>query len=206
MIKHRCIQSKNIRNGYHSCPCWIHLYWVYRDQRESEWKNETIYPTGKHWLNHGIVQALPVYAEREDPGWFIAARTCEGVSLAIPVWSLPLCLVLHFVCPRSAISSFQNKSTASHRHLCLQASSCCLKLSFHGLSNLMISQLSGYMYWQGWIELDPIFVWKCGSVSFFYYFLPGKLEHIYTEKQQESNEDNGSNHVVGDEARRMNAG
>ena len=40
-----------------------------------------------------------------------------------------------------------------------------------------------------------------------YYYISGKLEHIYPEKQVgDSEKDNGSKHMERDDARRMNAG
>ena len=126
VIKHRCIPSESIWDGYCCCSRWILLYWVDRDQWISELKQtKKIHPTGMHWVNDGIVPALLVYqlvrAEREV-GALIFGCTYLVTST--------VCLVLYLVCPRNAISSPQNKSTVSHRCFCLQVSSCCLKLSF----------------------------------------------------------------------------
>ena len=73
--------------------------------------------------------------------------------------------------PRNAISSSQNKSTASHRCFCLHALSCCLKLSF-------IWAFWSYMYWQGWIEMGHIFCWKCGSVNFLLLYIWKTWAHL----------------------------
>ena len=84
--------------------------------------------------------------EREEGGaWMI--QSCKNlqsnrVSLAVPLCPLPLYLVLHLVCPRNAIFSSQNKSTASHR--CFVCKQFCL-------SNLTSRQLCALarMDWYG---------------------------------------------------------
>ena len=62
------------------------------------------------------------------------------------------------------------------------------------------------MYWKGWIEMGHSFCCKLGQLI-SYYYLSGKLEHIYSEKQQDNSEkDNGSKNIEGDDAGRMNVG
>ena len=96
-------------------------------------KDKTIHSTGKHWVNNACVSA-PVCKKRERGGgmgadMFTASRTCDPVSLTVPLWLFPLCFVLHLVCPRKAISSSQNKSIAS-RGVHLSASmNICLSIS-----------------------------------------------------------------------------
>ena len=120
--------------------------WVHSIREYSKWlpllflsiwinkKNEkTIHSTDKHWVNNACVSA-PVCRERKRGGgtgadMFTASRTCDWVSLIVPLWLFPLCFVLHLVCPRKAISSFQNKSIAS-RGVHLSASmKICLSIS-----------------------------------------------------------------------------
>ena len=49
------------------------------------------------------------------------------------------------------------------------------------------------MDWEG----SHFFSWKCGRL-FSRYYISGKLEHIYPEKQQDiSYKDNGSKHMEG---------
>ena len=73
-------------------------------------------------------------AERERGGWtgadmFTASRTCDRVSVTVPLWLFPLCFVLHLVCPRKAISSSQNKSIASRRVPLSASMTICLSIS-----------------------------------------------------------------------------
>ena len=107
--------------------------------------NEQIHPTGKHWVNDGIVPAPLVYQLVR------AERYVGALIIGCTYFVLPWCLVLYLVCSRNAISSPQYKSTASHGYFCLWASSCCLKLSF-------ICAFLSYMYWQGWIAMGLIFL------------------------------------------------
>ena len=99
--------------------------------------------------------------------------------------SLPPCLVLQSVCPRNTISSSQNRNTASHRCFCLQAASCCLKLSFVWA----VWWAGSYMHWQGWTEMGHIFYPEKVGQLFSYHYISGKLGHIYPEKQQDNSED-----------------
>ena len=47
------------------------------------------------------------------------------------------------------------------------------------------------MYWQGWTEMGHVFSWNVGQLI-SYYYISGKPEHIYPEKQQDySEKDNG---------------
>ena len=75
-----------------------------------------------------------LHAERERGGWtgadmFTASRTCDRVSLTVPLWLFPLCFVLHLACPRKAICSSQNKSIASRRVLLSASMTICLSIS-----------------------------------------------------------------------------
>ena len=60
---------------------------------------------------------------------FTSSRTCDRVSLTVPLWLFPLCFVLHLVCPRKAISSSQNKSIASRRVPLSASMKICLSIS-----------------------------------------------------------------------------
>ena len=130
--------------------------------------DKTIHSTGKHWVNNACVSA-PVCREREKgemgADMFTAARTCDRVSLTVPIWLFPLCFVLHLVCPRKAISSSQNKSIASRRMLCLQAWR-------------FVWAFWGCMYSEGWTEMGHIFSWKCGSVNFLLPYICKTWAHL----------------------------
>ena len=61
------------------------------------------------------------------------------------------------------------------------------------------------MYWEGWTEMGHIFSWNVVQLI-SYYYISGKPEHIYPEKQQDySEKDNDSKHMEGDDARRRDA-
>ena len=54
------------------------------------------------------------------------------------------------------------------------------------------------MHWQGWTEKDHIFSPENVGRLFLHYYISGKLEHIYPEKQQDnSDKDNGSKYMEG---------
>ena len=54
------------------------------------------------------------------------------------------------------------------------------------------------MHWQGWTEKDHIFSPENVGRLFSHYYISGKLEHIYPEKQQDnSDKDNGSKYTEG---------
>ena len=54
------------------------------------------------------------------------------------------------------------------------------------------------MHWQGWTEKDHIFSPENVGRLFSHYYISGKLEHIYPEKQQDnSDKDNGSKYMEG---------
>ena len=57
-----------------------------------------------------------------------------------------------------------------------------------------ISWAGSYVHWQGWNEMGPIFSPQNVGQLFSYYYIS---EHIYTEKQQDNCEDNGSKHMEG---------
>ena len=76
-----------------------------------------------------VYQLLRAERGGTGPDMFTASRTCDRVSLTVPLWLFPLCFVLHLVCPRKAISSSQNKSIASRRVLLSASMKICLSIS-----------------------------------------------------------------------------
>ena len=113
--------NSSLLSGYWSMSIWI-----------NKKRKNNIYSTGKHWVNNACVSA-PACRERErrvdGADMFTASRTCDRVSLTVPLWLFPLCFVLHLVCPRKAISSSQNKSIASRRVLLSASMTICLSIS-----------------------------------------------------------------------------
>ena len=53
------------------------------------------------------------------------------------------------------------------------------------------------MHWQGWTEMGHIFSPENVGQLLSYYYISRKLEHIYTEKQQDNTEDKGSKQMEG---------
>ena len=129
-----------------------------------------------------------VQREREEGGgmgadMFTASRTCDRVSLTVPLWLFPLCFVLHLVCPRKAISSSQNKSIASL--ICLRPWR--FVWAFRGC---ICTHKDGLR----WVIFSPENMGQLIS----YYHISAKLDHIYPEKQQNnSKKDNGSKQMEG---------
>ena len=124
------------------------FYWVDRDQKYTL------------LVSSGLINAcVSAHVCRERGAWMLHSFKKLWVSLAVPLWLLPLWLVLSLVCLRNSISSSQNKSIASCRRFCLQAWSYCLKLS-------LVWAFRSYMYSEGWTEMGHIFSWKRGSVNF----------------------------------------
>ena len=117
VIKHGCIPSESIQND---SPTAVLVEFFF-----TEWIVINEYLNTLYWWALGeqcLCISSCVQRERER-GWgtgadmFTASRTCDRVSLTVPLWLFPLCFVLHLVCQRKAISSSQNKSIASRRVL-----------------------------------------------------------------------------------------
>ena len=82
---------------------------------------------------------------------------------------------------------------------CLQASSCCLKHSFSEHFEALHTGKDGLR----WVTFSAENVGQLIS----YYYISGKLEHIYLETQQGGSvKNNGPKHMEGDDARWRNAG
>ena len=68
------------------------------------------------------------FSQGDGADMFTTSRTCDRVSLTVPLWLFPLCFLLHLVCPRKSISSSQNKSIASRRVLLSVSMKICLSI------------------------------------------------------------------------------
>ena len=138
-------------------------------------------------MKDGIVPALLVNqfmcGERREilePEWFTATRTCNRVALTVPVWSLPLCLVLYLVCPRNAIFLQPPKNTASHKCFCLQPSS--QVVVWNSVLCEQFNEQAVICTIKDGLWLVTSYPEKVGKLI-SYYHMYGKLENSYPEKQ-----------------------
>ena len=155
-------------------------------------RKKKIHPTGKHWMNGGIVSALLVCqlvcAERD--------RGLNGSQLQELVMEfLWLYLFGHFhyawyltwYALEMQYLHLKTKSTPSH---------VCFVCKHQVVWNSVLSEHFEVIYTGKdglrWVTFSPENVGQL----IYYYYISGDHEYIYPENQQDNNEkDNGSNHM-----------
>ena len=150
-------------------------------------KNTPYSATGKHWVNDDIVPALLVYqrvrAERGVGVWMV--HSCKNcTSLGMP-----------YKC--NILTSKQKHSFSEVFFVC--------KHQVVVWRTVLSEHFEALHTGKDGLRWVTFFAENVGQLI-SYYYIAGKLEHIYPEKQQgDSEKDNGPKHMDGDDARWRNA-
>ena len=158
----------------------------------SIWINKTnylvtnkIHPAGKHWVNDGIVPALLVYQlVRAERG-----RSLNGSQLP-ELYFTWYALEMQYLNIKTKAQLLRGAFVCKHQVV---------------VWNTVLSEhFEALCTGKDGLRWVTFFAENVGQLI-SYYYISGKLEHVYPEKQQDNNEkENGSKHMEGYDARRRN--